>query len=92
MICSGVERSKKRLADTGLFGMGIIERIERIIEVMRDGLDRIPSRTFLHDTTTKNVLITHDGSFSGIVDVDDFCFGDPRFVASLTLAAICAFG
>jgi hypothetical protein len=46
----------------------------------------------LHDTTTKNVIVTQDGTFSGIVDVDDLCFGDPRYPAALTLAALMAYG
>jgi len=47
---------------------------------------------FLHDTTTKNVIVTSEGRFSGIVDVDDLCWGDPRFAPALTLAAMQAFG
>lgn len=46
---------------------------------------------FLHDTTTKNVIVSPEGAFSGIVDVDDLCFGDPRYVTALTLAAVTAF-
>lgn len=33
-----------------------------------------------------------DGTFSGIVDVDDLCFGDTRYPAALTLAALMAHG
>jgi Ser/Thr protein kinase RdoA (MazF antagonist) len=55
-------------------------------------LDAIPATPFLHDTTTKNVIVADDGGFSGIVDVDDLCFGDPRQVKALTLAALLADG
>jgi hypothetical protein len=48
----------------------------------------MPSTPFLHDTTTKNVIVTLEGTFSGIVDVDDLCYGDPRYVVALTLAAL----
>jgi hypothetical protein len=34
------------------------------------------------------VIVTPAGTFSGIVDVDDLCFGDPRYVVALTLAAL----
>ena len=54
--------------------------------------DRPRAVASLHDTTTKNVIVTPDGRFSGIVDIDDLCWGDPRFAAALTLAAIEAFG
>ncbi len=50
-----------------------------------DALLPIP---FLHDTTTKNVIVTREGAFSGIVDVDDLCFGDPRYVVALTMASL----
>jgi Ser/Thr protein kinase RdoA (MazF antagonist) len=55
-------------------------------------LDEVPATPFLHDTTTKNVIVADDGGFSGIVDVDDLCFGDPRQVKALTLAALLADG
>jgi hypothetical protein len=48
--------------------------------------DRIAPTPFLHDTTTKNVIVTSEGHFSGIVDVDDLCLGDPRYPAALTQA------
>jgi hypothetical protein len=55
-------------------------------------LDALSPVPFLHDTTTKNVIVTLEGSFSGIVDVDDLCFGDPRYVVALTLASLMASG
>lgn len=54
-------------------------------------LDALPPIPFLHDTTTKNVIVTPGGTFSGIVDVDDLCFGDPRYVVALTLASLMVF-
>src|SRR5713101_2471634 len=41
---------------------------------------------------TKNVIVTATGAFSGIVDVDDLCFGDPRYAPALTLASLLASG
>ena len=38
------------------------------------------------------MIVTPEGRFSGIVDVDDLCFGDPRYVVALTLAALTASG
>jgi aminoglycoside phosphotransferase (APT) family kinase protein len=52
--------------------------------------DALHATPFLHDTTIKNVIVTDAGKFSGIVDVDDLCFGDPRFVAALTHVALLA--
>jgi hypothetical protein len=59
---------------------------------MGDLLVAQPPTPFLHDTTTKNVLVADDGSFSGIVDVDDLCFGDPRKTKALTMAALLSEG
>jgi len=38
------------------------------------------------------VIVTPQGSFSGIVDIDDLCFGDPRYAPALTLAVLQAYG
>lgn len=57
---------------------------------MRNEIDAIPPTPFLHDATIKNVIVTAEGNVSGIVDVDDLCFGDPRYAAALTLAALTA--
>ena len=46
---------------------------------------------FLGDITTKNVLV-HEGKLSGIVDVDEICYGDPLFVVGLTHMALLAMG
>jgi aminoglycoside phosphotransferase (APT) family kinase protein len=61
--------------------------VTRLVSATRAQLDSLPPIPFLHDTTTKNVIVTPGGTFSGIVDVDDLCFGDPRYVVALTLAS-----
>jgi aminoglycoside phosphotransferase len=89
---ANLARSRQRLAETGLFGLENVERVAELISHARDELDAFPATPFLHDTTTKNVIVTPEGSFSGIVDVDDLCFGDPRYVVALTEASLCASG
>ncbi|WP_298626356.1 phosphotransferase [uncultured Legionella sp.] len=39
------------------------------------------------DASERNVII-HQGTISGIVDVDDICFGDPLLVIALTAIAL----
>jgi hypothetical protein len=56
-----------------------------------DYIDQVQPTPFLHDTTTKNVLIS-DSGLLGIVDVDDLCFGDPLFVLALTNMAVLSCG
>jgi aminoglycoside phosphotransferase len=85
-------RSRWRIASTGLFDAGLVDRVQSELTIMRDAIDRVAPTPFLHDTTTRNVIVTAEGGFSGIVDVDDLCFGDPRCPAALTLAVLMAQG
>ncbi len=87
-----LDRSRKRIVSAGLFDPRLVDRGEAAVAAARDRLDRMPATPFLHDTTTKNVIVAPDGSLSGIVDVDDLCFGDPRYAAALTLAALSGYG
>jgi hypothetical protein len=66
--------------------------VQAEVTTRRQEIDAIAPTPFLHDTTTKNVIVTSEGAFSGIVDVDDLCFGDPRYPAALTLAVLMACG
>ena len=85
-------QSRDRLSGAGLFSPGFANRVENLLDEVRRQAEQIHATPFLHDTTTKNVMVGADGRFSGIVDVDDLCWGDPRFVCALTLAVIQTFG
>jgi hypothetical protein len=87
-----LSRSRKRIAAAGPFDQGLVDTVAGMVSDSRAELDSLPAIPFLHDTTTKNVIVTAQGEFSGIVDVDDLCFGDPRYVVALTLASVGAFG
>jgi aminoglycoside phosphotransferase (APT) family kinase protein len=89
---ANLARSRKRIAAAGLFDVGMVDAVEDRLDALRSQLDEIEPTPFLHDTTTKNVIVAPTGQFSGIVDVDDLCFGDPRYPAALTLAAMMAYG
>lgn len=91
-IAASIERSVKRIAANGLFPESVAGPVLKRLEEHRPTLDKIAATPFLHDTTTKNVLVTEAGAFAGIVDVDDLCFGDPRYAPALTKAALLAFG
>jgi aminoglycoside phosphotransferase (APT) family kinase protein len=71
-----------------LFDQNPVDAVAQMVAASRNELDALPPIPFLHDTTTKNVIVTREGAFSGIVDVDDLCFGDPRYVVALTLASL----
>ena len=44
---------------------------------------KVPATPFLWDASERNVLV-YNGKNTGIVDVDEICFGDPLFVIALT--------
>jgi len=87
-----LKRSRQRIEAAGLFDLLAIERAELMLDRVASEADRQAALPFLHDTTSKNVIVAADGRFSGVVDVDDLCFGDPRWVVALTLASLLASG
>jgi aminoglycoside phosphotransferase len=91
-LIAKLEMARKALQAGGLFDPRYAETIANLISAHRNTLDNLPASPFLHDTTTKNVIVTPDGEFSGIVDVDDLCFGDPRSVVALTLVSLANLG
>ena len=92
VLLDNLTRSRRRIATAKLFEEGVVDTIANLVLAASTELDALPPVPFLHDTTTKNVIVTPAGSFSGIVDVDDLCFGDPRYVIALTLASLMVFG
>ncbi len=83
-----IARSERRLFGTGLFPDRVFASARTMLSRHAEALRRTPATPFLHDTTTKNVIVTGSGEFSGIVDVDDLCFGDPRYAPALTQVAM----
>ena len=92
VLDASLSRARTHIVAAGLFDPAPLGALSQKIDAARPQLDRIAATPFLHDTTTKNVIVTEDGKFSGIVDVDDLCFGDPRFAPALTLASLLASG
>ncbi len=88
VVRASLARSRRRMAAAGLFDPAPLTALGARVEAVAAQLDNQPATPFLHDTTTKNVIIARDGAFSGIVDVDDLCFGDPRYAVALTHAAL----
>jgi aminoglycoside phosphotransferase len=87
---ANLDRSRKRIAAAGLFDVALVDSVQAVLRANCHQIDQIEPTPFLHDTTTKNVIVTSTGRLSGIVDVDDLCYGDPRYPAALTLAALMA--
>jgi aminoglycoside phosphotransferase (APT) family kinase protein len=81
-------RTQARMTPLDRDALDVIETCAALLSRLRPELDALAPTPFLHDTTTKNVIVADDGEFTGIVDVDDLCYGDPRQVAALTLASL----
>jgi aminoglycoside phosphotransferase (APT) family kinase protein len=66
------------------------EKVSKAISIatnMEQDLKSIRATPFLWDASERNVLV-HNGKITGIVDVDELCFGDPLFVIGLTSVAL----
>ncbi|KTD45208.1 Phosphotransferase enzyme family protein [Legionella quinlivanii] len=74
--------SKQNIFDAA----NVSKAISIAIDMKKDFL-AIKATPFLWDASERNVLV-HQGKISGIVDVDEVCFGDPLFVLGLTYAAL----
>jgi aminoglycoside phosphotransferase (APT) family kinase protein len=90
-IAASLSRSRKRIREAGVVSERPIDRVETAADSLAPYLAGVQPTPFLHDITTKNVII--DGArLSGIVDVDDLCFGDPLFLVGLIRMALLANG
>jgi len=56
--------------------------VRRAVALSKPYFDSVRPVCFLDDLTVKNVIVL-DGVFQGIVDLDQFCFGDPLYWLSL---------
>jgi aminoglycoside phosphotransferase (APT) family kinase protein len=80
-----------RMTRRWIEGVGVVDpawadRVEAKLATAGE-LDDVRPRAFLHDITTKNVIVDQ-GRLSGIVDVDSMAFGDPLWTVALTRMAL----
>ena len=78
-----LEASAPELARLELGRAQPLERVRARLEALRPALDRVAPTPFLDDATTKNVIVDA-GRLTGIVDVDELCYGDPLLTVGLT--------
>jgi len=77
----------KIIRKNAVFDANLVTEVISIANSMEKELRAIRASPFLWDASERNVII-HHGKISGIVDVDDICFGDPLFVLALTYVAL----
>jgi len=88
-IESGIERSSRQIKQNGIFSADICDSVTAIMHKFKEYFLSVPSKAFLDDITTKNVLI-NEGKLTGIVDIDEMCYGDPVLTLGLTNMALLA--
>jgi len=84
-----IKRSFERISKNNIFNKYICNDVTNIMYKFKNYFLKIKPIAFLDDITTKNVLI-HEGKLSGIVDIDEICFGDSLLVIGLTNMALLA--
>ncbi|HZQ38035.1 MAG TPA: hypothetical protein VFD32_19055, partial [Dehalococcoidia bacterium] len=89
VLDAGLARSRRRMHRAGLVDPATVDRVQTVFDREAARFAAIAPRAFLHDTTTKNVIV-QSGRLSGIVDVDTLCFGDGLFALALTRMALLA--
>jgi Ser/Thr protein kinase RdoA (MazF antagonist) len=91
VVAASLQRSRERIRAAGLVDEHVVDSVESAVAPFAPYFDRVAATPFLHDITTKNVIV-HEGRLSGIVDVDDLCFGDPLLLIALIRTAVLAHG
>jgi hypothetical protein len=70
-----------------IFDVNNVTQAISVAENMEQELRAMRAKPFLWDASERNVIIDKN-KITGIVDVDDLCFGDPLFVLALTYVAL----
>ena len=78
-----LEQCRVMITKLAVFNPHLATQVMHIAKDMQENLDKVRPTAFLWDASERNVIINH-GKISGIVDVDEICFGDPLFVIALT--------
>lgn len=78
-----LELYKAHITKSAVFNPHLVAQVLNIAKGMEESFQTVQPRPFLWDASERNVLI-HNGKITGIVDVDEICFGDPLFVIALT--------
>src|SRR6266436_1260656 len=67
VLQDNLARSRRRITAAKLFDQTPVDAVAKMVAAACNELDALLPIPFLHDTTTKNVIVTRGGAFSGIV-------------------------
>lgn len=77
----------EKLHKTGLIHIPNENKIYSIMDKLKANLDTVLPTAFLRDIGERNVLVKQ-GRITGVIDIDDICFGDSLLVIALTHIAL----
>jgi len=84
-----INRSYTRIKQNNIFDVDVCDNVTEMMHSLQEYFQKVQPTPFLDDISTKNVLI-HEGKLSGIVDIDEICYGDSLLVIGLTNMALLA--
>lgn len=87
VVESSISRSRKRILSTNVVDIKSCNLVEKLFNDHKSLMDK-KSTPFLHDLTSKNVIISNSHTLSGVIDIDNLCFGDPTYHLALTKVAL----
>lgn len=87
VLLENLRRSRQRIQEKALFDLKKVDAVEDLLQNYSSYLCQVKPQAFLDDLTTKNVLVDQ-GCLSGIIDLDEVCFGDPLYFVALTHMAL----
>ena len=86
---SSIERAQRWITAAGVVDPDWGRRVAELLHHRSDLVKNIEPIAFLHDATTKNVIVDQ-GRVTGLVDVDHMAFGDPLWAPTLTRMSLLA--
>jgi aminoglycoside phosphotransferase (APT) family kinase protein len=86
-VLAVLERAEQRMNHSGHPGAAYVVKARQALGRYETYFADVRPVPFLDDTTTKNVLVDQ-GRLTGVVDVDQLCFGDPLLTIGLTKMAL----
>ncbi len=91
VLDESIDRAARRIEAAGVVDPQYVRMARAGLETAKTSFRDVSPRAFLHDATTKNVIVDR-GAVTGIVDTDEMAFGDPLWAASLTRTSLLAAG
>ena len=87
IIYQAIMKAKGRIEEAHSFDLIFSNLLLSKLSKFDNYFAKIKAKPFFDDLTSKNVMI-EDGKLTGIVDIDELCFGDKLFHLALTRMAL----